>query len=123
MAQIASAFSNAGAFTIGARYSVAKDGAGRPPGSTWAVLFFHGRVTLATYQLFITFIGPMFGIDPARWGIAQQAIACYSYGLPRVYSPFRYSDNYHPDGFQRLSDFAVAAVLTIAKFVAAGADA
>jgi len=100
----------------------AKDGAGRPPGSTWAVLFCHGRGHVGTYQLFITFIGPCSELIRRVGALHSSDWRVTHYGFPGFIQPFRYSDNSILTDFSGYLIFAVAAVLTIAMFVA-GADA
>src|SRR5258707_6327777 len=121
MAQVASAFPTAGGLY---HWSSILGGKGWGWTTAWfnlgGLVFVTAAVNVGTYQLFITFIGPMFGIDPTRWGIAQQAIGVLlitaSQGL---FNHFGLRITTILTDFSGYLIFSVAVVLTIAMFVVA----
>src|SRR6266850_1954466 len=75
MAQIASAFPTAGGLY---HWSSILGGKGWGWAAAWfnlgGLIFVTAAVNVGTYQLFITFIGPMLGLDPARLTVLHQAV-------------------------------------------------
>src|SRR5262249_11170018 len=68
MAQIASAFPTAGGLY---HWSAILGGKGWGWATAWfnlaGLVFVTAAVNVGCYQLFVPFVGPMIGIDPARW--------------------------------------------------------
>jgi amino acid transporter len=75
MAQIASAFPTAGGLY---HWSSILGGRGWGWAAAWfnlgGLIFVSAAVNVGTYQLFVTFLGPIFGIDPGKLGLVHQAI-------------------------------------------------
>ncbi|HLK91246.1 MAG TPA: amino acid permease [Polyangia bacterium] len=73
MAQVASAFPTAGGLY---HWSSILGGRGWGWATAWfnlaGLVFVTAAVNVGAYQLFVQFIGPMLGIDPARLGVAHQ---------------------------------------------------
>src|SRR3954471_9653362 len=73
MAEIASAFPTAGGLY---HWSAILGGKGWGWATAWfnlgGLVFVTAAVNVGTYTLFVNFIGPMFGIDPARLGTGHQ---------------------------------------------------
>jgi amino acid transporter len=73
MAQVASAFPTAGGLY---HWSAILGGKGWGWATAWfnlgGLVFVTAAVNVGTYTLFVNFIGPMFGIDPARLGTGHQ---------------------------------------------------
>src|ERR1041385_8706066 len=78
MAQIASAFPTAGGLY---HWSSILGGKGWGWAAAWfnlgGLIFVTAAVNVGTYQLFVAFVGPLFGIDPAQIGRAHQAIGVF----------------------------------------------
>ncbi len=121
MAQIASAFPTAGGLY---HWSSILGGKGWGWAAAWfnlgGLIFVNAAVNVGTWQLFITFIGPMFGLDTARWGVLQQSIGVLlitaSQGL---LNHFGIRTTTALTNFSGYLIFAVAAALTIAMLAAA----
>jgi amino acid transporter len=75
MAQIASAFPTAGGLY---HWSSILGGKGWGWAAAWfnlgGLIFVTAAVNVGTYQLFTTFLAPMFGLDPARFTLAHQIV-------------------------------------------------
>src|SRR5215467_863930 len=75
MAQIASAFPTAGGLY---HWSAILGGRGWGWAAGWlnlsGLIFVTAAVNVGTYQLFTTFLAPMFGLDPAKFTVTHQAI-------------------------------------------------
>src|SRR6266436_7145272 len=75
MAQIASAFPTAGGLY---HWSSILGGKGWGWAAAWlnlgGLIFTTAAVNVGTYQLFIMFLGPIFGLDPAKLSLVHQAI-------------------------------------------------
>lgn len=73
MAQVASAFPTAGGLY---HWSAILGGKGWGWATAWfnlgGLVFVTAAVNVGTYQLFVGFVGPMLGLDPARLGVGHQ---------------------------------------------------
>ncbi len=86
MAQVASAFPTAGGLY---HWSSILGGNGWGWATAWlnlgGLVFVTAAVNVGTYQLFVGFVGPMLGLDPARLGVGAQiagvALVSLSHGL------------------------------------------
>jgi len=121
MAQIASAFPTAGGLY---HWSSILGGKGWGWAAAWfnlgGLVFVTAAVNVGTYQLFTTFIGPMLGVDPAQWGVTQQAIGVLLItGSQGLLNHFGIRITTVLTDFSGYLIFAVAAALTIAMFVGA----
>jgi amino acid transporter len=78
MAQIASAFPTAGGLY---HWSSILGGKGWGWAAAWfnlgGLIFVTAAVNVGTYQLFVAFVAPLFGIDPARLTVLHQAIGVF----------------------------------------------
>ncbi len=76
MAQVASAFPTAGGLY---HWSAILGGNGWGWATAWfnlgGLVFVTAAVNVGTYQLFVSFVGPMLGLDPARLGVATRSRA------------------------------------------------
>ena len=121
MAQIASAFPTAGGLY---HWSSILGGKGWGWATAWfnlgGLIFVTAAVNVGTYQLFTTFLAPLFGLDPAKFTVVHQAggviLLTVSQGL---WNHFGIRLTTRLTDFSGYLIFAVACVLTIAMLWAA----
>jgi amino acid transporter len=116
MAQVASAFPTAGGLY---HWSAILGGKGWGWATAWfnlaGLVFVTAAVDVGAYQLFVGFIGPMIGIDPARLGVAHQIA-----GVALISASHALLNHFGIRVTTLLTDFsgylilAVAALLTLA---------
>jgi len=121
MAQIASAFPTAGGLY---HWSSILGGKGWGWAAAWfnlgGLIFVTAAVNVGTYQLFISFIGPMLGLDPARLTVLHQAVGVLLITASQgVLNHFGIRLTTLLTDFSGYLIFAVAAALTIGMFAAA----
>ncbi|HMF40684.1 MAG TPA: amino acid permease [Polyangia bacterium] len=117
MAQIASAFPTAGGLY---HWSAILGGKGWGWATAWfnlaGLVFVTAAVNVGCYKVFVPFVGPLFGIDPARWLDAGHQIA----GVALISLSHALLNHFGIRLTTRLTDFsgwlifAVALVLTVA---------
>jgi amino acid transporter len=121
MAQIASAFPTAGGLY---HWSSILGGKGWGWAAAWfnlgGLIFVSAAVNVGTYQLFVTFIGPTIGLEPAKFTVAHQVV-----GVSLITGSQALLNHFGIRVTTRLTDlsgyliFAVATVLTITMLLAA----
>jgi amino acid transporter len=121
MAQIASAFPTAGGLY---HWSSILGGKGWGWAAAWfnlgGLIFVSAAVNVGTYQLFTGFIGPMFGLDPAKLTLTHQAIGVILItGSQALLNHFGIRLTSLLTDFSGYLIFVVASILTIAMLAAA----
>lgn len=121
MAQIASAFPTAGGLY---HWSSILGGKGWGWAAAWfnlgGLIFVTAAVNVGTYQLFTTFLAPMFGLDPSRFTLAHQAIGVILLTVSQaLWNHFGIRLTTRLTDFSGYLIFVVACVLTIAMVRAA----
>jgi amino acid transporter len=121
MAQIASAFPTAGGLY---HWSAILAGPGWGWATAWlnlgGLVFVTAAVNVGAYTLFVTFIGPMLGIDPSRLGVAHQIA-----GVAAISASHALLNHFGIRWTTLLTDFSgylivvVALLLTAAMLIAA----
>jgi amino acid transporter len=118
MAQIASAFPTAGGLY---HWSSILGGKGWGWATAWfnlgGLVFVTAAVNVGAYSLFVNFIGPMFGIDPAKLTLVHQAIGVTIITLSQaLFNHFGIRATTILTDFSGYLIFVVAIILTIAMF-------
>lgn len=121
MAQIASAFPTAGGLY---HWSSILGGRGWGWAAAWfnlgGLIFVTAAVNVGTYQLFASFLGPIFGFDPAKLTLVHQAIGVIVISVSQgLLNHFGIRLTTLLTDFSGYLIFVVACVLTLAMFFAA----
>jgi amino acid transporter len=121
MAQIASAFPTAGGLY---HWSSILGGKGWGWSTAWfnlgGLIFVTAAVNVGAYSLFINFIGPMIGIDPAKLTVMHQVIGVSAITISQaIFNHFGIRAVTVLTDFSGYLIFAVAIVLTVAMLVVA----